>query len=159
MNGVNFTGAAEFKFALVGTGDQTFWSNDGTSTGASEPVASVPVSVQDGLFTVHLGDTNLANMMAIPATVFTNPAVSLRLWFDDGVNGLEQLSPDQPLGAVGYARRAALADQVPWSGITDVPPDFADAVDNDTAYSAGTGLGLTGTTFSVVNGGAETAQH
>ena len=35
-----------------------------------------------------------------------------------------------------------------WSTITSMPAGFADGVDNDTLYSAGTGLVLTGTTFS-----------
>lgn len=37
---------------------------------------------------------------------------------------------------------------VPWSGITGVPAGFADGVDNDTLYAAGTGLGLAGGVFS-----------
>ncbi len=38
---------------------------------------------------------------------------------------------------------------VSWSKITGVPEGFADGIDNDTTYSAGTGLTLTGTTFSI----------
>lgn len=36
-----------------------------------------------------------------------------------------------------------------WRNFTHVPDDFADGVDNDTTYSAGSGLHLDGTTFSV----------
>lgn len=36
-----------------------------------------------------------------------------------------------------------------WNNLTNVPAGFSDGIDNDTAYSAGTGLNLTGTTFSV----------
>ncbi len=36
-----------------------------------------------------------------------------------------------------------------WRNFTHIPDDFADGVDNDTTYSAGFGLSLDGTTFSV----------
>ena len=46
------------------------------------------------------------------------------------------------------APQAQYAKAAPWSGLTGVPAGFADGVDNDTTYSAGTGLTLSGTTFS-----------
>ncbi len=39
--------------------------------------------------------------------------------------------------------------QVHWDNLTSVPSDFADGVDNDTTYSAGAGLSLSGTQFNV----------
>ncbi len=36
-----------------------------------------------------------------------------------------------------------------WSNLTDVPPGFADGIDNDTTYTVGIGLALTGTQFSI----------
>jgi len=36
-----------------------------------------------------------------------------------------------------------------WRNFTHIPDDFADGVDNDTTYNAGSGLRLDGTTFSV----------
>ncbi|HNQ87805.1 MAG TPA: hypothetical protein PKM73_04135 [Verrucomicrobiota bacterium] len=47
------------------------------------------------------------------------------------------------------ATGADSADEVPWSGVSGLPAGFKDNVDNDTLYSAGTGLALTGTTFSL----------
>jgi hypothetical protein len=44
---------------------------------------------------------------AVPASVFANSNVLLRVWFNDGVNGFQQLTPDQHLGSVGYAMMAA----------------------------------------------------
>ncbi len=38
-----------------------------------------------------------------------------------------------------------------WTSITNIPAGFADDIDDDTTYSAGTGLTLTGTTFAVDN--------
>ena len=103
--GTNFDGTGQFEFALVNnTGSTNYWSSDGTAIG--QPGTSVSLSVTKGLYSALLGDTNLANMAAIPATVFTNSDVRLRVWFSDGINGLQQLSPDQRLAAVGYALMA-----------------------------------------------------
>ncbi|MDZ4287760.1 MAG: hypothetical protein U0984_07370, partial [Prosthecobacter sp.] len=74
VNGVNFDGSGQFKFALINaTGTTTFWSNDGTSTAGSEPAAAVALTVTKGLYSVLLGDATLPNMTVVPATVFTNP--------------------------------------------------------------------------------------
>lgn len=102
---VNFEGSGAFKFALVDAdGTQTYWSNDGTSTGGSEPTAAVSLPVVKGLYSVLLGDTTLgANMTVIPNSVFTDSDVRLRVWFNDGTNGSQLLTPDQRLAAVGYA--------------------------------------------------------
>lgn len=85
----------------------SFWSNDGTSAGASEPSSAVAFAVSEGLFHVLLGDTAIANMVAIPPSLFTNSDVRLRIWFNDGVHGSTQLSPDQRITATGYALMAA----------------------------------------------------
>jgi hypothetical protein len=104
VNGTNFDGAGQFKFALVNAdGSETFWSNDGTSIGGSEPSAAVTLTVTQGLYSLLLGDTALgANMTNIPSAVFSNPDVRLRVWFSDGVNGSELLTPDQRLAPAAY---------------------------------------------------------
>lgn len=95
VGGTNFTGTGQFQFALVNNGAaQTYWSNG---------VGAVAVPVTKGLYSVLLGDTG---MNPIPTTVFTNSDVRLRVWFDDGVNGSQLLSPDQRIAAVGYALMA-----------------------------------------------------
>ena len=81
----------------------TFWSNDGTSVAGSEPAAAVSVAVNHGLFTVVLGDTTLANMTAISASLFNQPNLQLQIWFNDGVNGSAALSPVQNLTPTPYA--------------------------------------------------------
>lgn len=107
-NSSNYHGAGHFKFALLNSaGTRTLWSNDGSSLNGSEPSNPVAVSVDNGLFMVALGDPNRTNMNAIPVHVFTNPAVRLRIWFNDGTNGSAQLTPDQPIHSVGYALMAA----------------------------------------------------
>ena len=98
VNGVNFDGSGQFKFAIVNAGGTTtYWSNDGTSTAGSEPAAAVTLFVSNGNYSVLLGDTTLPNMTAIPAGVFNNSDVLLRVWFNDGANGSQLLTPDQSL--------------------------------------------------------------
>ncbi|HCN75840.1 MAG TPA: galactose oxidase, partial [Verrucomicrobiales bacterium] len=105
--GTPFSGTGQFKLALVnGAGNTTYWSNDGTSTAGSEPTAAVALPVVNGLYLVPMGDATLPNMTAIPATVFSNADVRVRVWFNDGVTGSQQLSPDQRITSVGYAMMA-----------------------------------------------------
>ena len=114
---VNFDGSGSFKFALVNAaGTTTFWNNNGSSVAGSEPTAVVPLTVTKGLYSVLLGDTALTGMTtAIPATVFNNPDVRLRVWFNDGTNGSQLLTPDQRIATVGYAM---MAGNVPDGAIT-----------------------------------------
>lgn len=106
-NGTNFNGTGLFEFALVNPGGTTnFWSNNGTPIG--QPSAAVSLIVTKGLYSALLGDTTISNMTAaVPATVFTNSSVWLRVWFNDGATGFQQLSPDQRIAAIGYALMAA----------------------------------------------------
>jgi hypothetical protein len=109
VGATNFEGTGQFQFALVNSnGTVTFWSNDGSSSGGSQPGTAVPLPVTRGLYSVLLGDTTLPGMpSALPVTVFTNSDVRLRVWFNDGVTGFQQLSPDQRVSAVGYALMSA----------------------------------------------------
>ena len=111
--GTNYTGAGSFKFALVNAaGDTTYWSNDGTSSAGSQPAAAVSLAVARGVFSVNLGDTSLTNMtQAIPASAFSTDAVYLRVWFNDGVNGSQLLTPDRRVTSVAYALQAASAPE------------------------------------------------
>jgi hypothetical protein len=113
----NFNGTGQFKFALVNSnGSTTYWSNDGTSNAGSEPTNAVSLGVANGLYSVLLGDTSVANMtVAIPTSVFSNGDVRLRVWFNDGTHGSQLLTPDQRIASVGYAEMAA---NVPDGAIT-----------------------------------------
>jgi hypothetical protein len=107
VGATNFSGSGSFAFALVSTtGSTTYWSNDGTSTAGSQPTNAVSLTVTNGLYSVLLGDATLTNMTAIPASVFGNADVRLRVWFNDGTHGFQLLSPDQRIAAVGYAMMA-----------------------------------------------------
>jgi hypothetical protein len=121
-NGVNFDGEGLFKFALVdGVSGQTHWSNSDGSLNGSEPHNEVVIPVSEGLFSVVLGDVSIPNMVhAIPAEVFTNSDVRLRIWFSDGVTGFERLTPDQRMTSVGYAMTAERAGYAAVAGRAEV---------------------------------------
>ena len=111
MNNTNFGGNGQFKFALVqGLGPTLLWKQDG-SAGNTEPAAAVTLPVANGLVMTTLGDTP---MVAIPAGVFANSDVRLRVWFNGGP-GFQQLAPDQRIVSVGYA---VMAGNVPDGSIT-----------------------------------------
>ena len=104
VSGVLFDGTGQFKFALVNAdGSQTYWSNapDGDANG--EPDAAVPLAVAQGLYAAQLGDASLTNMAGLPASVFNNSDVRLRVWFNDGTNGFHAISPNQRVTSAGYA--------------------------------------------------------
>ena len=111
VGSANFNGTGQFKFALVNAaGNTTYWSNDGTSVGGSQPNTAVPLPVSKGLYSVLLGDSSVAGMpTAIPASVWTNPDVRLRVWFNDGANGSQLLTPDQRLAPTGYLSDGAVS--------------------------------------------------
>jgi hypothetical protein len=88
----------------------TYWSNDGTSVNGSEPADAISASVNNGLFTMVLGDTQVANMMAIDPSLFTQPKLQLRIWFNDGVHGSVPLNPAQSLSPAPYAIQALTAN-------------------------------------------------
>ena len=116
VGGTNFDGSGQFKFALVNTeGNTTYWSNDGTSTAGGQPAAVVSLPVSKGIYSVLLGDATIPHMTLVPATIFTNNDVRLRVWFNDGTHDWQQLTPDQRIAAVGYAM---MAGNVPDGAIT-----------------------------------------
>jgi len=98
----------------------TYWSHDGTSTSGIEPTTAVSATVRDGLFTVGLGDTTVANMTALGAALFQQPNLQLRLWFNNGVNGFAALSPLQNLSGAPYAGHANSASSLSGNGIVRV---------------------------------------
>ncbi|MCX7992718.1 MAG: hypothetical protein N2651_03510 [Fimbriimonadales bacterium] len=102
-------------------------------------VGPVNVPVSNGLFTVELNF----------GAVWTGADRFLEIQV-----GATTLTPRVKINPTPYAIRAASA---PWGGLTGVPPGFADNVDNDTTYSAGAGLQLVGTTFSIAPGGVVTS--
>ncbi|MBI3610171.1 MAG: hypothetical protein HY204_05660 [Nitrospirae bacterium] len=122
VGGTPFNGNGFFKFAIVnkdctlspvGAACATLWSNDNTLGAGVEPALAVKIPVTNGAFTVKLGDTALTNMLALPAATDPPPAEAyLRIWFNDGATGSQQLSPDRQLVSVLYAYHSETASLV-----------------------------------------------
>jgi len=126
---VPYTGTCDVKFGLYDA------LTGGTQVGI---LTMTNLSVDGGFLTVQLdygtgkfaGDARWLEMsVRCPA----------------GSGTYQLLTPRQALTAAPYALYSKAA---PWSGLAGVPAGFADGTDNDTTYSAGTGLTLSGTTFS-----------
>ena len=149
-SGTPFSGTGQFKLALVdGAGTSTYWSNDGTGAAGSEPTTAVSLPVVNGLYVVPMGDATLPNMTGIPATVFSNADVRVRVWFNNGTSGFELLTPDQRITSVGYAMMAAQAQSVANGAITSAM--IANGAVGTSQLA--TGITITGN----VNGNATTA--
>ncbi len=117
VNGQPFNGIGRFKFAIVNAdGTAAYWSNDGSglTTPPFTPTQAVTLTVNNGLFSILLGDTTLANMTRpLKPDAFAAPDRLLRVWFDDGVHGLQQLSPDVRVASAPYAFNAEFARTSP----------------------------------------------
>lgn len=97
--GVAFNGTGQFKFAIINdTGTHCYWSNDGATLTDDEPTSSVRIGVANGFFSTIIGDAKVENMAPLDASIFNmDERVCLRVWFNDGVNGFQQLTPDRPI--------------------------------------------------------------
>lgn len=117
VDGQPFNGTGKFKFAIVNAdGTAAYWSNDGSglTTPPFTPTQFVTLTVNNGLFSVLLGDTSLANMTKpLKPDAFAMPDRLLRVWFDDGVHGFQQLSPDVRVASAPYAFNAEFARTSP----------------------------------------------
>ena len=136
-NDVNFDGSGKFKFVLVDGTGTVLWSHNGDSSGTNgEPNGFVSQTVTNGLYSVGLGDESSPLFMdPIPAGIFVdNSEVNLRVWFSDGANAFEQLSPDQRITSVGFAM---VAQEVLNPGITTI---FVGPVEGGTTQDNGTAL-------------------
>ncbi len=108
------------------------------------------VTLDNGLFNVILGSIN-----PLSADNFTGAR-----YLGIKVGADEEMTPRQILTSVPYAFQAENANTIEgytvstlpieWANLENVPPGFADGVDNDTTYTAGTSLVLVGTQFSLV---------
>lgn len=95
----------------------TYWSNDGTSVDGSEPSKSIPVSMNSGVFSVHLGDMTYGSAMkALTADLADKGPCKLKVWYSEKPEGpFLALDPDQVLGGnlyAFYALRAGVADRL-----------------------------------------------
>jgi len=126
--------AYDFRFTLYNA------EVGGAQVGSLVPKEDAIVS--DGYFTVQLD---------FGAGVFVNEARWLEVAVRPGssTGAYTVLSPRQALTPAPTALYAASAGSTPWSGLTAIPAGFVDGVDNDTTYTAGSGLTLSSGQFSV----------
>jgi alpha-tubulin suppressor-like RCC1 family protein len=152
VQGVNFDGNGLFKFALVNAeGTLSYWSNDGTSVAGGQPAAVVTLAVNKGLYAVLLGNPGLPNMTVIPPSALEHEDIRLRVWFNDGSRGFQQITPDQRFAAVPYAIHARealtaetfgglLAGDVTGAQSTTAIADATVTGKRLTGFASGTGL-------------------
>lgn len=126
---VNFNGTGQFRFALTNsTGSTFYWTNDGTGSPGGQPTNAVSIPVSTGLYSVLLGDPSIPNMTAIPANVWANPDVRLRVFFSDGVNPSLLLSPDQRVAPAAYLADGAVGSNALAGGAVSAGKIAAGAV-------------------------------
>jgi hypothetical protein len=125
------SGTCDFQFSL--------WDALSGGTQIGSTITKYNVAVNNGFFTEQLD---------FDASAFNGDArwLQIAVRCPAGSGSYTTLSPRQPLTAAPYALYSKTA---PWSGLTGIPAGFADGVDNDTTYTAGTGLILSGNQFSV----------
>ena len=106
VSGEAFDGNASFRFALVdpSTGN-IVWNHTGTS---GVPETDLVLEVKNGFYKCPLGDTTVTGMAELSSQFFTYyNDLKLRVWFNDGVNGLQRLGSDQSLPVVPYAMNSS----------------------------------------------------
>lgn len=125
-----YTGSCDFQFALFDA------LSSGSQVGATLTMLNTPLA--DGYFTVQLD---------FGTGVFNGNSrwLEISLRCPAGGGSYTLLIPRQPLTASPYALFSSTA---PWAGLIGMPAGFADGIDNDTTYTNGLGLLLTGNSFS-----------
>ena len=98
IGGVPFSGTGYFRFAIVDSGGTFYWSNDSNTV---TPTEAVTLTVVNGLFNALLGETN-----PITYGMFSNSDRWLRIWFDDGIHGVQLLEPDAPFTTAPFTFQA-----------------------------------------------------
>ncbi len=115
------------------------------------------VTVDQGFFTAFLGDYSALDLALfrdngsvwLGVRVGADPEMPRFQVATTGFAAFAQYAGDAAtLGGRPAAQYLTSSSPVAWSSLTGVPADIADD-DQDTTYSAGTGLTLTGTTFSL----------
>jgi hypothetical protein len=135
-SGNPISGNCDFRFILYGA------EVGGAQVGPIQEKTAV--AVVSGYFKVTLD---------FGSTAFTGEArwleVAVKCSGDASYISMTPRQPLTPAPYASYAPAAGSAASAPWSGLTGVPAGFADNIDNDTLYTAGNGLTLSGTQFSV----------
>jgi len=129
VNDELYTGFCDFRFGL--------WDDPAGGAQIGSSVTKTGVSVTGGAFAVTLDFGQIVAQAAWLEVATRCPA---------GSGDYITLSPRHAITPAPYALYSASA---PWGGLTDIPAGFADGVDNDTIYSAGSGLVLADTSLGI----------
>ena len=114
-----YDGIGYFYFEIVDGSGNHVWSNDG----GGPVTTAVPLTVQNGLFTVLLGDTTLTGMTEpLLPEVFYETDRSMRVWFSPDDVTFTQM-PDQVIASVPYAYTSGSAKYAQYLG-EYLPGDF-----------------------------------
>jgi hypothetical protein len=129
VNGALFTGTGLFRFAILNPNSGlNGWTNDGSALFVQDgtPSSSLSLPVNGGLYSVRLGDPE-QGMPTFPDFLFNEPDRVLRVWFDDGTNGLRRLTPDHPFTTSPYSFRSLMADRAEMAdaAVLSVSADYA----------------------------------
>ena len=101
ISGSAFEGTGLFRFALVDQSGAVVWNHQGTY---GEPETDIAIDLAKGFYQCRLGDTSIDGMAELPTSIFVpDYPLKLRIWFNDGVNGLKRLGQDQNLMMAPYA--------------------------------------------------------
>ncbi|CUU11147.1 hypothetical protein GBSOP10_109948 [Armatimonadetes bacterium GBS] len=133
-------GTYDFEFRLFDA------ALGGSQIGATVTADNLPV--QNGLFTVGLN-------FGAHDTIWTGAERYLEIAVRPG-SSTGAYTTLSPRVRVTHAPYSFFALKAPWNGLLNVPAGFADNIDNDTTYSAGAGLQLSGTTFGIAPSGVVT---
>ena len=121
-----------------GTVTMTFELYDAATDGNQLFSETLVVSVANGGFIATLGET---------ATIDLADFRDERVFVQVTVDGELPMTPRLPLTSVGYAGYAAHAGLVDWANISGTPAGLDDG-DNDTTYSQGDGIDISGGVIS-----------
>ncbi|MCL6275177.1 hypothetical protein M3P19_14245 [Muricauda sp. 2012CJ35-5] len=155
--GNEVVGPADATLVLSGTGIDTDpflldVNNGGINTNELADNAVNSQKIGDG----QVGTLDLAND-AVTNLKMADDAVDTDEIVDDAVTAAKI---DVSVAGTGLNQAANGSLEIDnsninpdWTNITSIPAGFADNVDDNTTYTAGTGITLTGTTFSVENTG------
>ncbi len=120
-------------------------AGEGLTGGAYSGDAILSVA-SEGITSEHILDGTITAVDIAPNGITSDRINSSGLDADtlDGYNAMDFLTSEtDPTVA------SSVKDGVSWDEVSAKPAGFADNIDNDTVYNAGTGLDLSGTTFNV----------
>ena len=112
VNGTPYSGSGSFKFSIVDQNESILWNHDESFT--SEPTGAISLNVNNGFYSVFLGDSNISGMSALPASALRNTDKAyLKIWFDEGDGTFEQIGSSMALGASPFALISELSRGAP----------------------------------------------